>query len=182
MKIRKSADRALQLLFAGEWIYATAITTTKFSILAMYRRIFPTRFMNLGFWILGGMTTAWWLAVILVATFQCDPVGKVFDPFMATGHCISIAQFFLGNSIPNIINDVMILCLPIYEISQLHLPRGQRIALAGVFLLGALVIVSSGIRLRYHLILADEGSDLDLTSKTLLCVLSLSLLREGHKR
>ncbi|KAK3314820.1 hypothetical protein B0H66DRAFT_520947 [Apodospora peruviana] len=154
----------LKLLFAGEIIYATIITVTKYSILAMYYRLFPTRFMKIGGWVcLGGMTTAWWLAIILVVIFQCKPLAKTFDPFMADGHCIDNTKFFLGNSIPNILNDVMILCLPMYEIGNLRLPHGQRVALVAVFMLGAGVVAMSAIRLSYHVKLSKEREDADFT-------------------
>jgi len=158
-----------QLLFAGELVYPAVITITKFSILAMYRRIFPTRFMKIGgVWILGGMSAAWWLAIILVVVFQCNPQHKIFDPFMLEGKCIDLTAFFLGNSIPNILLDVAILCLPVHEVWHLHLPKSQRLALAGVFLVGAGVVVSSVVRLHFHVLLARQGIEADFTSESCL--------------
>lgn len=153
-----------KLLFSGEIIYPTAIATTKYSILAMYWRIFPTKTVRLGAFILGGMTTAWWLAVCLVAVLQCTPQGKVFNPVGIEGTCIDNNDFFLGNSIPNIITDVAILCLPTYEVGKLNLPRSQRIALGLVFLLGAGVIVASSVRLHFHIVLAKLGPTADFTT------------------
>ncbi|KAK4209074.1 hypothetical protein QBC37DRAFT_324543 [Rhypophila decipiens] len=153
-----------KLLFSGEIIYPTAIAITKYSILAMYWRIFPTQTVRLGTYILGGMTTAWWLAVCLVAVFQCTPQGKVFNPLGIEGTCIDNNDFFLGNSIPNIITDVAILCLPTYEVGKLHLPKSQRVALGLVFLLGAGVIVASSVRLHFHIVLAKLGPTADFTT------------------
>ncbi|KAK3995731.1 hypothetical protein QBC44DRAFT_12543 [Cladorrhinum sp. PSN332] len=151
-----------KLLFSGELIYPSAIAVTKLSILTMYQRIFPTKTMKLGWIVLGGMTAAWYVAVCLVAVFQCKPVGKVFDP-MGPGTCINPTDFFLGNSIPNIITDVAILALPTYEVYKLNLPRHQRVALGAVFLLGAGIVAVSSYRLHIHILLAEQGTSADFT-------------------
>ncbi|KAK4229301.1 hypothetical protein QBC38DRAFT_472532 [Podospora fimiseda] len=151
-----------KLLFSGELIYPTVIALVKFSILAMYQRVFPTKTMKLGHIVLGGMTAAWYIAVVLVAIFQCKPVKKVFNP-MLPGTCIDPTDFFLGNSIPNIVTDVAILALPTYEVYKLNLPRHQRIGLGAVFLLGAGIVAVSSYRLYIHILLAEQGTSADFT-------------------
>lgn len=81
---------------------------------------------------------------------------------MTTGHCIDSIRFYKAMIIPNIITDIIIFCLPVYEVRKLHLPRGQRVGLASVFLLGAFAIVASAIRLWYNNELAADGTA-DLT-------------------
>lgn len=50
-----------------------------------------------------------------------------------------------------------------------HLPRSQRFALAGVFLLGAAVTSASGIRMHYHLKLVESGEgNFDFTRELFL--------------
>ncbi|KAI3340072.1 hypothetical protein F4824DRAFT_453999 [Ustulina deusta] len=151
-----------KLLFAGEFTYSTQIFFIKLSILSLYRRIFPTRFVNIGSAILLGVTAAWWLAVILVTIFQCHPISKAINPAVE-GYCISQTEFFLGNAIPNIVTDLLILSLPLHDIMKLHLPRSQRISIAGIFLLGGGVIVASSIRLYYCILLARDGDSADVT-------------------
>lgn len=137
----------------------------------MYWRIFPTHFMKLGCTVLACASGAWSLAVVLVSIFQCQPIQKAFDPFMTQGHCIDNTKFFIGNAVPNILTDVLILFLPVYEIRKLHLPRGQRVALASIFLLGAGVVGISAVRLYYQVALAKQGTSADLT-----CEFSTSVL------
>ncbi|KAI1644699.1 uncharacterized protein F4817DRAFT_346079 [Daldinia loculata] len=151
----------LKVIFASRWIYATTILTTKLSILMMYRRIFPVRLMKIGYLVLGSITIVWWAVYVLVETFQCTPVKKLFDPEM-NGYCIPLCNFLLGIVIPNIVTDIAILCLPIYEIMNLHLTRSQRATLSVIFLLGTGAIVASGIRLRYQIQLA-YGTSTDFT-------------------
>ncbi|KAM6506358.1 hypothetical protein FSOLCH5_013345 [Fusarium solani] len=128
----------LQCLFIGEFTYGTVLCTIKAAILLMYYRVFPTRFMKFGGYVLGAITFAWWVAVVFVSIFQCVPVHKTWHPFMEGGHCLDKNQFFLGNSIPNIITDALILCLPVYEVSKLQVRRSQKFAIIGIFLLGGM--------------------------------------------
>lgn len=159
-----------QLLYAAQIVYASAILTAKLSILALYWRLFPTRFMKRGCVVLAVLTVMWWLAGVLVDIFQCNPVGKAFDISIPIneGHCISQTGYCLGMIIPNILIDVMILCLPTFEVSKLHLPRSQRAALASVFLLGAGVTSAGGIRMYYHLQLVESstGGNFDFTGES----------------
>ncbi|KAK7722338.1 hypothetical protein SLS64_000875 [Diaporthe eres] len=94
-----------------------------------------------------------WLKNIL----KCSPVSKAFSPAMSPNGCINQNAYCMGMIIPNILMDMVILCLPTFEVSKLHLPRSQRFALAGVFLLGAAVTSASGIRMHYHLKLVESG-------------------------
>jgi hypothetical protein len=120
--------------------YGTIIAIIKFSILFLYYRVFPTRFMQRATFVLGGIVMAWWLAVVLVSIFQCDPVDKVWKPFMQRGHCINKNPYFLGNAIPNIITDVMILFLPVHQLWGLQIKLPQKIAVLGIFMLGSLLV------------------------------------------
>ncbi|KKY34260.1 putative integral membrane [Diaporthe ampelina] len=150
-------ENTLKLLYASQMVYATVIMTAKLSILSLYWRLFPTVFMKRGCVILAVFTVMWWIAGVLVDIFQCSPVSKAFDPAMTPGGCISQNAWCMGMIIPNIFMDMIMLCLPTFEVSKLHLPRSQRFALAGVFLLGAAVTSASGIRLHYHLKLVESG-------------------------
>lgn len=120
-----------------ECIYGTLLVVVKFSILAMYWRIFPTKFVRRGCAVLGGITLAWLIAIALVAFLQCDPIQKIWLPD-TPGHCIDNNKFFVGNAVPNIFTDVCIVMLPAYEVSRLHMASSQKISLACVFLLGLL--------------------------------------------
>jgi len=154
-----------KILFAGELLYTFSITTVKLSILAMYRRLLPSPLTDLGSIILGLLSLSWWLAVVLVTVFQCKPQSKVFDPLGPTpGDCIDDAKFFVANSIPNIITDVLIICLPTYQIWKLRLPRSQRIAVTAVFLFGAGTTAVSIVRLHYHLVSGQPQSSEGFTS------------------
>ncbi|KAL1847104.1 hypothetical protein Daus18300_014044 [Diaporthe australafricana] len=155
-KSRPESNRT-QLLYANQMVYPTSIMTAKLSILALYWRLFPTTFMRRSCITLAALSVMWWIAGVLVDIFQCTPVSKAFGPSIPSEGCIDQTAYCMGMIIPNILIDLMILCLPTIEVSKLHLPRSQRFALASVFLLGALVTSASGIRLYYHFQLVKSG-------------------------
>lgn len=66
---------------------------------------------------------------------------------------------------PNIAVDILIFCLPMFEIRNLHISQRQSIALGSVFLLGTGTIAASGIRLYCHIQFVKQGSNVDITSE-----------------
>ncbi|OLN87826.1 hypothetical protein CCHL11_00535 [Colletotrichum chlorophyti] len=132
----------LKLLLAFECIYVTAVMFVKISLLLMYRRIFPSRGFKIAVMILGGLTIAWWIAIVLVCVFQCTPVSKAYMPWIE-GTCIDLKASFIGNAIPNIMTDVAILCLPINQVWKLQVTLAQRLSLCFMFLLGGFVLFAS---------------------------------------
>ncbi|TDZ18583.1 Satratoxin biosynthesis SC1 cluster protein 4 [Colletotrichum sidae] len=132
----------LKLLLAFECIYVTAVMFIKISLLLMYRRIFPSRGFKISAMVLGGVTIAWWISIVLVCVFQCTPVAKAYMPWI-DGTCIDLKGSFIGNAIPNILTDVAILCLPIGQVWRLQATLVQRLSLCFMFLLGGFVLFAS---------------------------------------
>ncbi|KAI0010038.1 hypothetical protein F4779DRAFT_579779 [Xylariaceae sp. FL0662B] len=156
-------NTSMLCLFIAEHVYGTLLALAKASILTMYYRIFPTGFMKKGCSILGAMVLSWWIAVIIVSFVQCRPMKKIWNPQMEGGTCLDTNSYFLGNSIPNIITDMLILSLPSYQVWNLQMRPAQKAAVGGIFLLGAFVIIVSCIRLKAVVDLAKAGADADYT-------------------
>jgi hypothetical protein len=87
--------------------------------------------------IVGGIVVAWWIAVVLVSLFSCDPINGFWDHNI-TSKCINTMHFFIGNEVPNIFTDIVILILPIRMIWRLNMSKDQKISLSFIFLLGSL--------------------------------------------
>ncbi|KAL9046300.1 MAG: hypothetical protein Q9214_000831 [Letrouitia sp. 1 TL-2023] len=124
-----------KVLYVYENFYAPAIATTKFSILFFYNRIFSIKNFRIILYAIGTTVMMWWIAMQFTVIFECAPIDLTWSPHKE-GHCISLKKFFLGQAIPNIATDLILLLIPIPMIWNLQLPRSQRIALSGVFLLG----------------------------------------------
>ncbi|MCJ1311312.1 hypothetical protein MMC25_004983 [Agyrium rufum] len=146
-------------LFIAEYCYTVVICSIKFSLLAFYWRIFKVTTIRIPIYVIGGVVTCWGIAVLLVSTFQCAPVNGFWNKTIGA-KCIDTTEFFVANSIPNIITDAAILILPIPYIWQLHLPRNQKLMLSSIFILGIFVVAVSIARINFVV-------NLDLTSPDL---------------
>ncbi|KAF7950059.1 hypothetical protein EAE96_007361 [Botrytis aclada] len=129
-------------LIAFECLYVTCVCCTKLSLLLMYCRIFPVRSIKIGSLVLGGLSVAWCISIIMVSVFQCIPIQKIWNPTLE-GHCINLKVAFIGNAIPNILTDVAILALPMQQVWGLHTSVMQKTHISFVFLLGSFVIFTS---------------------------------------
>lgn len=103
----------------------------------MYKRLFPIRTVRIATQILGGISIAWALSYTVVASLQCIPLQKMWDPKIE-GTCMDLFSLYLANAIPNVLTDMAILVLPLTQVWRLQVRLWQRIVLIGMFLLGSL--------------------------------------------
>lgn len=75
--------------------------------------------------------------MLAVSLFQCTPLEKLWNPTLP-GHCINFLGAIIGNAVPNIVTDILILALPMPLLWHLQTGYLQKIMLSGVFLLGGL--------------------------------------------
>ncbi|KAF2230499.1 hypothetical protein EV356DRAFT_453738 [Viridothelium virens] len=132
-------------------VYAPGLVFFKIALLLFYVRVFPhdrrLRFMT---WMLSAAIGIWLIIIECIALFQCSPVHKFWDQDIS-GKCISQEALFLGQSIPTVIFDLIILGLAVPLVWGIKLPRSSRAALIGIFMMGGLVTVISIVRLHYAL-------------------------------
>lgn len=133
-----------QILFAYVMIYATAVTCTKASIVMFYGRIFNfRRSLAVGMFLVIG----YWITIIVTISVACRPLPYFWlaytNPTTAKGVCIDVPTFFFGNGIAAMLIDVIILCMPMPIIYRLHMPPSQKVAVAGILLLGSLYVSSN---------------------------------------
>jgi hypothetical protein len=127
----------LLLNYIGEIFYSISFPLIKISILLFYREIFPGRFISISTTCISVFVLMWGIAVLLVTIFSCQPIHGFWD-VRTPSKCVDSEKFFWGNSIPNILADILILCLPVKEISQVRMSRKDRALVSGIFLTGCL--------------------------------------------
>lgn len=130
-------SEVLKILLAFECLYVTAVAAIKISILAMYLRLFPSREFKLAAWVIGGIVIAWWIAIVLVCIFQCNPIYVAWVPW-DEGTCLDLKGSFIGNGVPNILTDIAILVMPVKQVWHLHATMAQKVSLLCTFGLGSL--------------------------------------------
>jgi hypothetical protein len=126
-----------------EFVYSCAIPAIKMSVILFYRRIFSVRNFNYALYFCTFLVLGWFAAVMVVAVVQCRPLSFLWEQFEdpnAKGSCIDVETFFLGNGIAEAITDFIVLGAPFYHVSKLWMPTAQKLAVMGIFALGALYV------------------------------------------
>ncbi|KAF2726503.1 hypothetical protein EJ04DRAFT_453232 [Polyplosphaeria fusca] len=145
--------------FIAEIVYTLIIVLVKFSILALYWRVFGKNTVRWPVLILTAIVSAWGIAVLFLSIFTCVPPKAFWDKSVKGAHCgVDNKKFLWGISIPNIITDVALLLLPVPYVVMLRASWSQRRLLVGTFFLGGFVCIASVLRL-ISVVRQDQGPD-----------------------
>ena len=136
---------------AFEALYAVSIITSKISILLLYLRVFTSQ--KRAFALILGICAFIIITVGVVyasiAIFQCSPVKFAWDKSTPGGQCLkslTVAKFL---AIPNIIDGLVMLIIPIPLVWQLAIETQHKIALTATFFHGIIGFIASCVRLAY---------------------------------
>ncbi|EFX06590.1 pth11-like integral membrane protein [Grosmannia clavigera kw1407] len=151
-----------QILYSYTYIYAASCASTKISILLFYQRIFPSINTAFRLSVMVGYFLSFSYPLIIWVTMAncCKPLSHYWNQFSgAKGKCIDVNKFFLALGIINMLNDVIILSIPIPLILSLQLSLRKKVAVTGILLLGGFVCVASALRI-YYLTVFSSSTDL----------------------
>ena len=84
-----------------------------------------------------GIVLGWYIAISFAGAFICIPVSSSWNPALP-GHCGNRYLLNIIDPIPWILTDFAILICPLPMVRKLQIPTRQKIALAGLFLIGSL--------------------------------------------
>ncbi|RYP41312.1 hypothetical protein DL769_011578 [Monosporascus sp. CRB-8-3] len=126
-------------LFTAELTYTGVIIFVKFSILALYWRIFnKSGSIKLPIGILTAAVLMWGIAVFFLTLLQCIPTRGYWDKTIEASCNVDSQMFLFAISIPNILIDVTLLVLPVPYVIRLNVSKSQKRAIISMFLLGGL--------------------------------------------
>ncbi|KKK12119.1 hypothetical protein AOCH_002658 [Aspergillus ochraceoroseus] len=129
-------NKQMICFWASVPIYQATLISTKASILLQYKRVFSTPRMRLACYYLLGFLAVWGTWTFLSAWLNCLPVANI-----------------------HIFTDTLILIYPMPVLKNLQLPLRQKLALMCIFALGVFVLVTSVLRLRSLLVIADSSDE-----------------------
>ncbi len=107
------------------------------SILFLYLRIFLNKTFRLATYITMACVLGQTIAFALVIAFQCTPVDSYWDTTIP-GKCIHSQAFVYSAAGINILEDLIIMFLPVMELRSLKLDLRKKFALGFMFALGSL--------------------------------------------
>ncbi|KAJ0327643.1 hypothetical protein COL5a_005612 [Colletotrichum fioriniae] len=158
--------QVFKILYAYTFIYGTACAATKISILLFYQRIFllsTASSPSFKFSLVAGYVLSIAYPIIIWATMAnaCRPLSFYWNQFVGEeGKCIDINTFYLALAIINMVNDVIVLLIPIPQILKLQMSGRKKAAVCSIMLLGSFVCVASIVRITH---LSTFSRALDIT-------------------
>ncbi|KAF1974048.1 hypothetical protein BU23DRAFT_638723 [Bimuria novae-zelandiae CBS 107.79] len=139
----------LKLLMVNNCAYAFGQVTVKISLCLLYCHLFISSRLHRIIDITIGYSVLWGVAFVGVAIFSCRPIHAFWDfslQALPTTYCVNNRAWYLGQAVPNILTDILVLCMPIKQIWALKLGKKSKLALVFIFSLGIFVCVISVIR------------------------------------
>ncbi|KAJ4323698.1 hypothetical protein N0V94_001757 [Neodidymelliopsis sp. IMI 364377] len=134
------------ITFAYVFIYAWSVCIIKFSILALYRRIFGLSWLG---WFCVALTTGYLITNHIVLPLYTRPLDYYWNQWYGSEGVVQIdeAKFYLGVGIINLFGDLCILAVPVSSVIRLKVEKTQKIAILLIFMLGSFVCFASMYRI-----------------------------------
>jgi hypothetical protein len=118
-----------------------ALAFVKVSILCFYRRIFRGKVFSILTTALLAIVVAWGIAFFFAFLFHCHPIHLAWTgtPGVKKG-CFYPIPLYYAHAISDTLLDTAIWSIPIPLVWKLVMPTRQKVAVSGIFLLGAFVL------------------------------------------
>lgn len=129
--------RFFQVLYADMIVYTATVLIVKLCAILFYARVFPARNFRRWLWVVAAVVVAWFIGAAGAVIFQCKPIEGFWDHSLHPT-CLDFTTLLLGQAVPNIVTDFVLLALPVSSLYHLHLAKAKRVALIIIFILGHL--------------------------------------------
>ncbi|KAI8299648.1 Satratoxin biosynthesis SC1 cluster protein 4 [Colletotrichum sp. SAR11_59] len=150
-----NAQRIIQLYYAVQMLYIIVLILAKISIVALFARVFPSRKFQLVNRLVFVFLVGHGLIFTFVIMFECTPIAGIWDRTLIR-KCVDLNAVALASAILSIVEDIVILAMPIQQLSQLQLGSKKKLAVIFMFSLGSFACITSIVRLRWLVLFADS--------------------------
>lgn len=141
-----------QIFFIDETFYLAVLALSKLVILAFFLRIFPNPWFRRTVYATMAFVAVSALTFIFLQIFQCLPISYNWDSWKGNFgeyRCINVNTLTFTAASFAILQDVIILVLPLPLLIGLQTSWRKKTGIIVMFSLGAFVLLTSCIRLRY---------------------------------
>lgn len=111
------------------------------SVLLLYQRIFATPQSRVRYliYLLLALQAAYLVIYSILPAFICRPLHKAWNPLERPKYCRDWYYYHVQVALfsTSIAFDTILLILPLYLVSKLHMPMKRRIGISVLFMLGA---------------------------------------------
>lgn len=105
-----------------------------------YLEIFTTRRFKIMGWVILSYIIINTLIILFLTIFACTPIETFWnrDLLLGDGKCMNIQIIGYANSASAIVQDIILLVLPMFFIKNLNMKRYRKIAVGLMFAIGSL--------------------------------------------
>jgi hypothetical protein len=128
----------LHLVYIAENIYVWDLALTKISVLVFYLRIFPNTWFRYAAFATIGMITISTTIISLITVFSCHPIPYFWDRDIRGGKCLNVNALAYANSAMSIVQDLIIVSLPLPVLVKLNMGKKKKIGVGIMFAVGSL--------------------------------------------
>ncbi|KAF4784547.1 hypothetical protein HER10_EVM0009609 [Colletotrichum scovillei] len=150
-----NAKPILQMFYAMQIIYVLVTITAKITICCFYHRVFPSKRSQIAAKAAIVVLIIRGLVVVFLIAFQCVPLTAIWDK-SAKGQCLNLTAIGYAGAISGIVEDVVLLIMPIPELLHLQLGLKKKLGLIFMFCLGSFGCIASVVRLKYLVSFANS--------------------------
>lgn len=125
-------------VYIAESFYVVTLATTKISVLLLYLRIFPHKSVRYPVIATIGMIAISTTIIFFMTVFSCHPVTFFWNRDIRGGTCINVNKLAYANSAMSIIQDLLIVALPLPVLAKLNMGRKKKIGVGFMFAVGSL--------------------------------------------
>ncbi|KAI0006306.1 hypothetical protein F4779DRAFT_633091 [Xylariaceae sp. FL0662B] len=138
----------LKLSFVASILYFTIACSTKLSILFMYNRLFAvSESFRRQAWVVGSLVVGLWIGCTVTTLTNCRPLEwSWLNSLSDARYCINYNIFWMASGAIEAVIDVLIIAMPVRLVLGLQMSRRRKVTVAGVFTLGAFVIVTGIVK------------------------------------
>lgn len=127
-----------QLIVPLQFLWVLSLSCTKMSILCLYLRIFPFRWILWSSYATMSIIIAWTVATILAGCLICRPFAFNWDKTIPGGRCGNQVTSFTVTGVINLVTDIAVLLLPMQPLCQLQMATYKKVVFVSIFGLGIL--------------------------------------------
>lgn len=127
--------------------YVLVLGLIKVSILLFYLEIFQTRRFKISAYIVLAYIIVNSIIIIFLTMFACAPVSSFWDRDIK-GKCMDVQALAYANSASAIVQDIILLILPLVFIRNLRVKRFRKIGVAVMFCFGTFGCIATIVRLQ----------------------------------
>lgn len=153
----------IQAGYVLDAFYVVNQACTKFSILALYYRIFSVN-RTFVYWTYGVsiVTMLWSISMFIERLLVCNPPAKLWDPSIP-GFCVNSQIVIIFAESINSLLDFVMIGMAIYVVQKLNIGTAQKLQLSIIFGIGGLAGIVGPIKIAFaYGKIAVDGTDLPL--------------------